>query len=229
MNAKRAWAWKSAGRARLAILGLALLTLSLAGCSLNPGAGSSTKSADQNLNVLPWCDKPLISFQDGSNISQPPLTQWSAVKDQLGFTPYLPAALPAGSCLDLVGGSIHDPIFGGHLSITWVLPKTGPISFSEAPKHGSVSATPQCAQSAPIPQSTAAAKGTPTATSQPATDTTTICIAALGDASVTIAAHLSASALQTYFPKLKPNVDWEPSVPTPTQTTTTTATATPSH
>ena len=205
MYARRAWVRKSAVWARGAVLGLALTTLTLAGCSLSLGNNTSSASpvnVDQSLNALPWCDQPLISFQDDSQQSQQ-LTSWSAVKDQLGFTPYLPATLPNGSCLDLVGGTIHDPIFGGHLSVTWVLPQTGPISFSEAPKRGSVSTTPQCTQS------------------KQGSDATTICIAALGDTSVTIASHLSASALKDYYSNLQANVDWQPAVPaatTPTQT-----------
>lgn len=214
MNAKRAWAWRRAGRAQVAILGLALLALTLTGCSLSLGASSVAKSGDQTLSALPWCDQPLISFQDYSQSSQQAITQWGAVKDQLGFTPYLPTTLPKGSCLDLVGGSIHDPIFGGHLSITWVLPTVGPISFSEAPKRGSVTSTPQCANSMPT------ATGTPGTQSQLNNQSTTICVAALGDASVTIAAHMSTSDLQAYFGKLQPNVDWQPSGPAPTVTPT---------
>lgn len=193
--------------ARGAIVVVALLTL--AGCSLGGGGngsgGSNPLSSNQNLNALAWCDQPLISFQDDSQQSQQ-LTSWSAVKDQLGFTPYLPATLPTGSCLDLVGGTIHDPIFGGHLSITWVLPKTGPISFSEAPKRGAVSSTPQCTQG------------------QQGSDATTICIAAVQNTSVTIAAHLSASDIQSYFGSLQANVDWQP---TQSATPATTPTAAP--
>lgn len=196
MNARRAGSWTGANWARGAIVGLALLALTVAGCSLGGGGssgngGSGGAAGDQNLNALAWCDQPLISFQDDSQQSQQ-ITSWSAVKDQLGFTPYLPVTLPAGSCLDLVGGTIHDPIFGGHLSITWVLPKTGALSFSEAPKRGAVSSTPQCAQS------------------QQGSDATTICIAAVQNTSVTIAAHLSASDIQSYFGNLQPNVDWQP-------------------
>lgn len=203
--------------ARGAVMGLALLALTLAGCSLggsgNGSGGSNPLSSNQNLNALAWCDQPLISFQDDSQQSQQ-LTSWSAVKDQLGFTPYLPATLPTGSCLDLVGGTIHDPIFGGHLSITWVLPKTGAISFSEAPKRGAVSSTPQCTQS------------------QQGSDATTICIAAVQNTSVTIAAHLSASDIQSYFSNLQANVDWQPTqsatpATTPTTAPTTAPTSTP--
>lgn len=229
MNARRAaWAtgaWtKTVNRARVAlptipqvipaviargILGLALLAL--AGCSLSlGGGGSGVANTDQSLSALPWCDQPLISFQDDSQPSQQALTDWGAVKGALGFTPYLPASLPGGSCLDLVGGSIHDPIFGAHLSITWVLPGSGPLSFSEAPKRGTVSTTPQCAKSQV----------------QTGSQATTICIGTLGDASITIASHLPTATLQGYFSKLKANVDWQPTAPAPTPSPTATSAAT---
>ena len=215
MNARgAAWAWRGAHRAHRAIptviptviLGLALLAL--AGCSLSLGGGSGSTNTDQSLNALPWCDQALISFQDDSQPSQQALTDWGAVKGQLGFTPYLPAALPGGSCLDLVGGSIHDPIFGAHLSITWVLPGSGPLSFSEAPKRGTVSTTPQCAKSQ----------------EQTGSQATTICIGTLGDASITIASHLPTATLQGYFSKLKADVDWQPTAPAPTPTPSATTT-----
>ncbi|HEY8325653.1 MAG: hypothetical protein ACHQ1E_00640 [Ktedonobacterales bacterium] len=225
MNARRAaWAWRGAwkgawrgvNRRRVAIptaiptviLGLALLAL--AGCSLG-GSGSGSTNTDQSLSALAWCDQPLISFQDDSQPSQQALTNWGAVKGQLGFTPQLPAALPKGSCLDLVGGSIHDPIFGAHLSITWVLPRSGPLSFSEAPKRNSVSTKPQCAQSQE---------------QQGSSDATTICIGTVGDASITIASHMPAATLQDYFSNLQSNVDWQPTAPAPTATPVASATAT---
>lgn len=187
------------------ILGLALLAL--AGCSLSLGGGSGSTNTDQSLNALPWCDQPLISFQDDSQPSQQALTDWGAVKGQLGFTPQLPTTLPKGSCLDLVGGSIHDPIFGAHLSITWVLPRSGPLSFSEAPKRSSVSTKPQCAQSQE---------------QQGSSNATTICIGTVGDASITIASHMPAATLQNYFANLQTGVDWQPTAPTATPAATAT-------
>lgn len=184
----------------------ALLAVALAGCNLSLSGGSSIGGASaQSLNATPWCDQPTISFQDNSQATQQTLTDWGSVKGQLGFTPYLPATLPSGSCLDLVGGAIHDPIFGGRLSVTWVLPTTGPISLSEAPKQGQAPTSPQCAQE------------------QQAGATTTVCIGALGNTNVTIAAHLSTAALQTYFNQLKPTTDWSPSAPTATATAAPTA------
>ncbi len=189
------WARTWRGRARAGrISGGALaliLAAMLAGCSLS----GSTSSDQQSLSALPWCAQPQISFMDSSSPTQQTITSWSQVKGQLGFTPYLPSSLPKGTCLDLVGGTIHDPIFGGHLSVTWVLPGSGPISFSEAPKRGNTATSPQCAQSAQSGKSSNA---------------TTICIGALGDTSVTIASHLTQSQIEAYFKQLKPTPDWEP-------------------
>lgn len=193
MNARGNGAGAGGVWARNIVFGLALLaTLTLTGCSLNLGTHAPAPSGQAHLTDLPWCDQPLVSFQDDSQPSQQPTSHWTDVQGALGFTAELPPTLPTGSCLDLAGGSIHDPIFGGHLSITWVLPKTGPISFSEAPKRAAVATTPQCAQS---DQGSAA---------------TTICVAVVGDASVTIAAHMPVDTLKTYFSKLQPNVDWTP-------------------
>ncbi len=187
----RIWRGRArAGRVRGVALSLTLAAM-LAGCSLSgPSSGDP-----QSLSALPWCAQPQISFMDSSSPTQQTITSWDQVKGQLGFTPYLPSSLPKGTCLDLVGGTIHDPIFGGHLSVTWVLPGSGPISFSEAPKRGNTAATPQCAQSDQ---------------SGKASDATTICIGAQGDTSVTIASHLTRDQIDAYFKQLKPATDWEP-------------------
>jgi hypothetical protein len=181
------------GRARMTwVSGLALVVaLALAGCSLG---GGSVDGGDggQGLSSLPWCAQPQIGFIDSTSSAQAPITNWDQVKDKLGFTPYLPASLPKGACLDLVGGTIHDPMLGGHLSVTWVLPQGGPISFSEAPKRGGALGAPQCTQSAQ------------------GSDATTLCIGAVGDASVTIASHLSKDQITGYFNQLQPATDWEP-------------------
>lgn len=190
------WAriWRGSSRAgQVSVMALALtLAATLAGCSL--GAGGDTGASNQRtLSSLPWCAQSRISFVDSSSSTQQTITSWDKVKDQLGFTPYLPPSLPDGSCLDLVGGTIHDPIFGGHLSITWVLPgAAGPISFSEAPRRGITATTAQCEQSGQ------------------SSDATTVCIGAVGDTSVTVASHLTESQITAYFKQLKPSSDWEP-------------------
>lgn len=185
---------------------LLLLTLALSGCSLF-GGGGSTSSSDggpQSLDAISWCDRPLITFQDDSTTSQTMLTKWDAVKDQLGFTPYLPESMPQGTCLALAGGSIHNPIYGGQFSITYVLPKIGPVSFSEAPLHQGMSNKTQCIQSAQDSK-------------------TTICVGAIANTSITIASRQPATDIQAMYGNLKADVAWVPasssSTAAPTATT----------
>lgn len=187
---------------------LLLLTLALSGCG--PFGGSTGVSTDgsQSLASLSWCDRPLITFQDDSTTAQNMLTKWSDVKDQLGFTSYLPESFPQGTCLALAGGSVHNPIYGGQFSITYVLPKVGPVSFSEAPLHQGLSKNTQCIQSAQD-------------------NKTTICVGAIADTSITIASRRPQADIEAMFGNLKPNVAWVPagsvSPTTPSSTATPTA------
>ena len=169
-----------------------LLTSALAGCSLFGGGGSKSSAAKPSLTTLPWCDKPYLNFVDDSTQAQTPINDWSQVKSQLGFTLYLPSSLPKGSCLVLAGGSVHDPIYGGHVSLTWdVAPDMSPLSFSEAPRRGAAS-KPQCE-----------------ASSQDAK--VSICVGSIQDTSITIVARQKLSQLQSVFNALQPDVEWLPS------------------
>ncbi len=199
------------GRTRTGLALVALvLGLTLAGCSLGGGSSSTTThaqdAAPQPLAKLAWCDKPLLTFQDDSTTTPTTKSSWDDVKGQLGFTPYLPETLPSGTCLALAGGSIHDPVFGGHFDITYVLPNLGPVSFSEAPKKANLPSSFQCVQG-PTPSATP--QGTSTATATPAPRTTT-CLGVQGDTAISLASRESQANLQTLFKSLKPNVTWVP-------------------
>lgn len=175
-------------------IGLSLLVvvaLMLAGCSLSGGSNSGAATGPQALSQLSWCDGPRIIFQDDSSSNQQPITDWSQVQGQLGFTYYLPETLPNGSCLDLAGGAIHDQIFGGKLDLTYTLPKIGSLTFAEAPKHGDIVTSLQCAVS-------------------PADSAANICIGAINDTTITLAGRDSDGNLTTIFNSLKPNVIWLP-------------------
>lgn len=175
----------------------------LAACSPFGGGGTTGDTASTTtLANTSWCDKPLINFQDDSTTSQATITKWESVRDQLGFTPYLPTTLPKGSCLALAGGSIHDPIYGGHFSITYIVPQTGPISFSEAPKRANLGDKVQCSQDTSKTQ-----QGTPAAQQD---IPSTVCIGAIAKTSVTIAARQSADEVQKLFSTLQANVEWVP-------------------
>jgi hypothetical protein len=190
--------------------------LLLAGCASNSGGIGSHGDNEVSLKSVPWCDRPLMSFQDNGTTARKIISDWSAVKDQLGFTPYLPPTLPKGSCLALAGGSIHDPIFGGKFSATYVLPGSGALAFSEAPKRGNMTEELQCIAS-PVPGTTPASK-TPTATSTPGTPTATpqaatpiICQGVVKDTSITVVGRQSESDLKALFGNLQGGVDWVPS------------------
>jgi hypothetical protein len=188
-----------------AALGLLLLTLALSGCGPFGGDGA-TASGGKSLASLSWCDRPLITFQDDSTTAQKLLSNWDDVKDQLGFTPYLPESMPEGTCLALAGGSIHNPIYGGQFSITYVVPKIGPVSFSEAPLHQGMSNKTQCIQSAQDSK-------------------TMICVGAISNTSITIASRQSEADIQDVFGTLKSNVAWVPGGSAPSSTPTTAPTA----
>ena len=189
-----------------------LLTLALAGCA---GGGSTTShSTAVALSQLAWCDRPIIEFQDNGTTAQTTTSKWDKVHDQLGFTLYLPPSLPKGSCLVLAGGTIHDPIYGGHMSITYELPTSGPVSFSEAPKRSNLTGTVQCTQNT---SSTASSTSTATTASS-----TTVCLGTISGTSITIASRQSQADVQALFAALKADVNW-----VPTDTTELLATATP--
>jgi hypothetical protein len=195
-----------AARRALLVGALALaVAAGLAGCSLFGGSSKTGGgSTVVGLSQVPWCDQPLLSFQDNGTTSQTTLTQWDQVRGQLGFNPYLPKSLPKGTCLVLAGGSIHDPIYGGHLSITYDVPGTGPLSFSEAPKRASLGDSLQCTTSAQDSK-------------------TVICLGTKGSTAITIAARESQSDVQALFNSLQSNVTW---LPANTEKLLATATAT---
>lgn len=177
-----------------AVVACALLLLgALAGCGpFGGGAKTTTTTTNKpDLTALPWCDQPYLNFVDDSTPAQTPI-DWSEARSQLGFTLYLPGSLPKGSCLVLAGGSIHDPIYGAHVSLTWdIAPTMTPLSFSEAPRR-SAAAKPQCE-----------------ASSQDAT--VSICLGSIEDTSITIVGRQSPSQLEAIFNALKPTVAWLPS------------------
>jgi hypothetical protein len=180
--------WQPISGAAILVALLALLT----GCSLGGGTTTATTADQLVLTKIPWCDSVSINFIDSASVNQSSIDNWSKVSPQLGFTPYLPNALPNGTCLVLAGGAVHDPIFGGHFVITWNLPGNIPVSFSEAPKRADLGSSLQCA-----------------ASTQQAN--TSICLGTMGGTGITIASTESSSAIEAIFHELQPNVNWVPS------------------
>ena len=202
--------WGRRGRWRIGrpvgslLMPLVLLAL-LSGCNLFGGGGGNSSSSVPGLTQLSWCDQTSIAFIDNGASPPATITSWEQVKGQLGFTPYLPATLPKDSCLVLARGTVHDPILGGSLSITWSLPKTGPLSFAEAPKRADLGGKPQCTADSKDKQAT-------------------LCLGTIGNTSITIAARQPQADLQSLFGSLKADVNWVPAATKPAAATATATT-----
>lgn len=219
--------------------GLILVSMLFSACSGLFGGGSSSTPtpSTQPLSHIGWCAKPLMVFRDEGAITPVPtttgtgtatqtptgsptagpgtpttITNWSMVKANLGFTLYLPASLPNGSCLVSAQATIHDPIFGGSFTIGYLLPDHSSLSISEAPLK-SQNTSFQCnpTSTATTPTATTGGKGTPvTATTTPATTPTQLCSGAKNTTNIVLSGPGTENSLQQIFNNLQPNVNWIP-------------------
>src|SRR5579883_1804422 len=139
------------------------------------------------------------------------ISNWSQVEPYLGFTLYLPATLPGGSCLVSAQATIHDPIFGGNFFIGYLLPDHSSISLSEAPLN-SQNTQFQCnPTSSASPQAGATPKvGTPTPSASPTQAANQLCSGAGDMTNIVLLARGTMDSLQKFFNALQPNVAWIP-------------------
>ena len=145
------------------------------------------------------------------------ITDWSEVEASLGFIIYLPATLPAGSCLVNAQATIHDPIIGGSFTIGYLLPDHSPLSLSEAPLI-SQNTTFQCNPSnVTTPQATNTPKaGTPIVSPGTTPEAPLLlCSGAKGSTNtgmtnVVMSAQGNLDRLQQIFQNLQPNISWIP-------------------
>src|SRR5450759_61378 len=134
------------------------------------------------------------------------ITDWSQIEPNLGFTVYLPATLPAKTCLVSVSGTVHDPIFGGNFIIGYLLPDGSPLSLSEAPMRTN-SRDFQCTSSkGTSPQN----PGTPGVTPGPTQIPILLCTGAKDTTDVVFSMKGSEESLKKFFDALQPNVEWAP-------------------
>jgi len=206
------------------------------------GSGSSptTKPTPSRLvlSKLHWCNKPFIIFRDehapvtltpgggtstvtakattGSTPAAIPspttLTEWSQIKPNLGFTVFLPAALPAATCLVSASGTLNDPIFGGNFIIGYLLPDTSPLSLSEAPVRTNsrefqcTASKGEASQVSQIPHTT----NSPTPTAGPTKVPVLLCTGVKDSTSIVFSRPGSEQSLKQFFDALQPNVTWVP-------------------
>lgn len=133
------------------------------------------------------------------------VTAWSQIEPNLGFTVYLPAALPRTACLVSAYGTLHDPIFGGNFIIGYQQADGTPISLSEAPMRTNSRAF-QCTTTKDASK-TSSGTPTPTATTQVPL---LLCTGARDTTSIVFSTRGSEASLQQFFNALRPNVNWVP-------------------
>lgn len=198
----------------------------------NPANTAENPIAPQvALAQLHWCGKPVMIFRD-EDVSTPTsgtvtattagtpipsstatnapstaqpvvVTNWSQVEPQLGFTVFLPQALPQNTCLVSASGTLHDPIFGGSFTIGYLLPDHSSLTLAEAPFR-SQNRQFQCTPSSSSKASTPAAK------SGPAQAILQVCSGVQDNTSIVFSARGSTDNLQRFFASLQSDINWVP-------------------
>lgn len=188
---------------------------------------------------LHWCSKPSMLFRDEGALptatatatasatptataltptptSRPgtptTITNWSNVKAGLPFTVFLPASLPAGTCLVSAQATIHDPTLRGNFLIGYLLPDHSALTISEAPLF-SQNTTFQCNVSGGSSQKSPAGSGTPGtthATPGPTPLPLQLCSGAKETTNIVLSAQRSVEYLQKLFAELQPDITWIP-------------------
>ncbi len=233
----RRWALSPGPKKQISfgILWIALL-LSFVACSDGTTSTTSTPGASNNapqatpepmtLSSLHWCSKPSMVFRDQAdpnaakgtgqtglgpaNGTPTAINDWNTVKNNLGFTIFLPKTLPAGSCLLNVSSSLRDPIFGSNFTITYVLADQNSISFSQAPSR-SQNTSFQCNVSdTPATDGNATKKGTPAVTPTPTSNPVQLCNGVREKTNIVFSARGATPVLEQFFQSLQPDVDWMP-------------------
>ncbi len=140
------------------------------------------------------------------------IASWDDVKTGLTFTVFLPASLPAGTCLVSAQATIHDPTLGGNFLIGYLLPDHSALTISEAPLI-SQNTTFQCNVSGGSSQKSPAGSGTPGSTHATPTPTPLplqLCSGAKETTNIVLSAQRSVEYLQKLFAELQPDVNWIP-------------------
>jgi hypothetical protein len=178
----------------------------------------TTATATSTSTVTPGTTStPTVGSTETPTATAPPgkprtITDWSEVEAGLGFTVYLPATLPAGSCLVNAQATIHDPIIGGSFTIGYLLPDHSALSLSEAPLITQNTAF-QCN---PSNGTTPQANNTPKAGTPIVSPGTTpgvpnlLCSGAKSTTNIVMSAQGNSDHLQQIFQNLQPNTTWIP-------------------
>lgn len=191
----------------------------LASCS---GFGGNTPGTDSSahsvaLSGLPWCNnKPDATFMNDAPSSSsastgpangtPVAISWSFLKANLGFTLFLPATLPNGSCLLKPFGWVHNAASHNSFIITYVLSDRTSLTIAQTLQTGP-NMPFQCFVS---PDPSATKGGTPLATPKTKLAPIQLCSGVRDKTNITFSARWTPKQMQLFFNDLQPDVDWMP-------------------
>lgn len=170
--------------------------------TITPGATASSTAANTPTST--------VTVAPGTPTT---ITDWSQVEAGLGFTVYLPATLPAGTCLVNAQATIHDPIIGGSFTIGYLLPDHSALSLSQAPLISHNTAFQCNTSNGTTPQANSTPKsGTPVASPKATQEAPLLLCSGAKDnkTNIVMSARGSVDQLQQIFNNLQPNVTWIP-------------------
>jgi hypothetical protein len=215
-------------------LAVLLVGLLLVGCSglfggNTSGANSSVQSVA--LSGLPWCNnKPDGTFMDDAAATPTPQAtnsssgaspkggtatpvpangipiSWSFFEANLGFTIFLPATLPEGSCLLKPFGWVHNTSSHNSFIITYVLPDQNSLTIAQTLQTGP-NASFQCFVS---PDPSYPKGATPTVVAATKLAPLELCSGVRGNTNITFSARWAPKQMQQFFNGLQSGVDWMP-------------------
>ncbi len=208
------WSWGS--------LAMLLVSGLLAGCLGFDGNTSGTDSAHSvALSKLLWCnnkadqtfmnDAPQVTSSSSSTSTEsvnetPVAISWNVLKANLGFTLFLPATLPDGSCLLKPFGWVHNASSHNSFIITYVLPDRNSLTIAQTLQTGT-NIPFQCFVS-PDPSTM---KGeTPTVAPDKKLAPIQLCSGVRDKTNITFSARWTPKQMQQFFNGLQPDVDWMP-------------------
>ncbi len=210
------WSWVS-----LAVLLVSGLLVGCSGLFGGNTAGTGPSAQPIALSGLPWCNnKPDATFMNdapqatssSSSVSTGPANEtpvaisWNVLKANLGFTLFLPATLPNGSCLLKPFGWAHNAASHNSFIITYMLPDQNSLTIAQTLQTGST--TPfQCFIS---PDPSVTKGGTPTTVPGTKLVPIQLCSGIRDKTNITFSARWTPKQMQLFFNDLQPNVDWIP-------------------
>ncbi len=203
------------------------LLLIVCGFTACIGVNGSGVGENVSLNQISWCNKQVaMVFMDdrapaaksmslertnedrlGPATGTPvALKDWNTLKAHLGFSVFLPAELPAGSCLLSASGSVRNAVSGSNFTLTYLLSDQTSLTLAQVPQGDKqtpfqCSAMPNISPSGSI--TSVERDGTPTAGVQ-------LCTGTHGKTNITFSVNWHRQKLRQFFQDLQPNENWMP-------------------